>query len=99
MTVYVVAQLAFTDRARYRRYQDRFMEVLKGTKGRLLAADEQPVVLEGQWNRDKLVLLSFPDQAAYRAWSESAAYQEIAKDRKAGADAVVLMVHGIPGSA
>jgi uncharacterized protein (DUF1330 family) len=95
MTVYVVAQLSFTDRAAYRRYQERFMGVMNRYKGRLLAADENPLILEGRWDRDKLVLMSFPDAAAYREWGESADYQDIAKDRRSGATAVVLLVKGI----
>ncbi|MEH2564883.1 uncharacterized protein (DUF1330 family) [Bradyrhizobium sp. AZCC 2289] len=35
--------------------------------GRLLSADETPSVLEGVWDRDKLVLMSFPDEAAFHA--------------------------------
>ena len=98
MTVYVIAQLSFTDRAAYRRYQARFMEVMNRYQGRLLAADEKPRVLEGKWDRDKLVLMSFPDEAAYREWAGSPAYREISKDREAGADAVVLLARGIPGA-
>jgi uncharacterized protein (DUF1330 family) len=95
VTVYVVAQLSFVERRAYDRYQQRFLGVLQRYRGRLLAADEHPSVLEGVWDRDKIVLLSFPDKAAFREWSESAEYQEISRDRKAGALAVVLLVHGI----
>jgi uncharacterized protein (DUF1330 family) len=95
MTVYALAQLTIHDRARYDRYQSRFMEVLKRHKGRVLAADESPQVVEGTWEREKVVLLSFADEAAYRAFAESADYQAIAVDRLAGADAVVLLVKGI----
>jgi uncharacterized protein (DUF1330 family) len=96
MTVYAIAQLTITDRATYNRYQSRFMDVMNRFKGRLLAADEHPQVLEGQWDREKVVLMSFPDDAAFREWADSPAYQEIAKDRKAGSEAVVLLVKGIP---
>jgi uncharacterized protein (DUF1330 family) len=95
MTVYVLAQLKFTDRTAYNRYQACFMSVLRQFTGRLLAADEHPQVLEGEWRRDKVVLLSFSDDTAFHLWSESSEYQEILKDRKAGADAVVLLVRGI----
>ena len=95
MTVYCVAQLKIHDRARYGRYQGRFMDVLRRHKGRLLAADESPSVVEGTWERDKVVLLSFADEAAYRAFAESPDYSEIAQDRRAGADTVVLLVNGI----
>jgi uncharacterized protein (DUF1330 family) len=88
--VYAIAQLKITDRATYNRYQERFMGVMKKFKGRLLAADERPQVSEGQWDREKMVLLEFPDEAAFREWVESPEYVEIARDRKAGSDAVVL---------
>jgi uncharacterized protein (DUF1330 family) len=94
MTVYALAQLSIKDRAAYDRYQARFMEVFRRFKGRLLAADETPSILEGVWNRDKVVLISFPDEASFRDWYQSAAYQEIAKDRRGGADAVALLISG-----
>jgi uncharacterized protein (DUF1330 family) len=95
MTVYAVAQLRFTDRDAYDRYQARFMEVFTRFSGRLLAADEAPRVVEGTWDRQKLVLMSFPDEGAFRAWAESPAYREISRDRRAGADAVVLLARGL----
>ena len=79
MTVYVIAQLKITDRAAYDRYQVRFFEVFRKFNGRLLSADERPSVVEGDWNRDKLVLMSFPDEAAYHAWADS---PNISKSRK-----------------
>ena len=95
MTVYAIAQLRFTDRAAYDRYQMRFMDVFRRYRGTLLAADEHPQVVEGSWDREKVVLMSFPDQDEFRSWSESAEYQEISKDRDAGADTVVLLVAGL----
>jgi uncharacterized protein (DUF1330 family) len=97
MTVYVVAQLRFVDRPAYDRYQAQFLDVLRQSEGRLLAADEKPKVLEGSWDREKLVILSFPGESSAREFLTSKAYEEIAKDRKAGADALVLLAEGIPG--
>jgi uncharacterized protein (DUF1330 family) len=95
MTVYALAQLSIKDRTAYDRYQARFMGVFRQFKGRLLAADERPSVLEGAWSGEKVVLMSFPDEPSFREWQESPGYQEIAKDRKAGADAVVLLIRAI----
>jgi len=53
-------------------------------------------VLEGHWQRNKVVLLSFPDESAARRFGESPEYQEISRDRRAGADTLSLLVHGIP---
>jgi uncharacterized protein (DUF1330 family) len=94
MTVYIIAQLKFTRRELYNRYQSRFAEVFRKFKGRLLVADEHPVVTEGSWGRDKVVIMEFPDDTAAQEFQTSPEYQEIAVDRKAGADAVVLTVRG-----
>ena len=94
MTVYAIALLRFTDRPAYDRYQARFFDVFRKFNGRLLSTDEKPAVLEGEWDRDKLVLMSFPDEAAFHAWANSPEYLEIAKDRKAGADGIVLLARG-----
>lgn len=95
MAVYVIAQLSFTDRKSYDRYQGRFWDVFKNFDGRLLAADENPKILEGKWDCNKLVMMSFPDEEASRKFLGSPEYQEIAVDRKKGAEAVVLLVQGI----
>jgi uncharacterized protein (DUF1330 family) len=97
MSVYAIAHLWIHDPVRYGRYVERFMEVFRKYKGSVLAADERPVVLEGPWDGNKVVVLSFPDERALREWAESAEYQEIAKDRKAGARSVIVMVRGIEG--
>jgi uncharacterized protein (DUF1330 family) len=99
MTVYVIAQLKFTDAERYRKYQARFFDVFKESGGRLLAADEKPVVLDGDWERDKIVVMSFADEARARGFLVSPGYREISKDRIAGADTLGLLVHGLPSPA
>ena len=45
MTVYALAQFTIHDRARYEAYAARFAETMKGRKGRLLAAQENPEVV------------------------------------------------------
>jgi uncharacterized protein (DUF1330 family) len=95
MSVYAVAQVTITNATAYERYRERFMDVMKPFTGRLLAADGSPQIVEGEWDREKVVLLWFPDEVAFWEFWNSAEYQEIAKDRKAGATAVVLLVKGI----
>ena len=95
MSVYIIAQLKFTRRELYDRYQSRFADVFRKFKGKVLVADEHPVVTEGNWGRDKVVILEFPDDAAAQEFQTSPEYQEIAVDRKAGAEAIVLTVRGL----
>ena len=61
----------------------------------MVAADEHPIVIEGQNGPDKTVILEFQDEAAAFEFNNSAEYQEIALDRKAGADGLVLQFKGL----
>jgi uncharacterized protein (DUF1330 family) len=94
MPVYSIAQLKFTNIEAYRRYQKAFPSVFAKFNAKVLVADESPRVLEGDWPRDKVVILEFPDEQEAQRFGTSPEYQAIAKDRKAGAEAVVLMVKG-----
>lgn len=98
MTVYVLAMLKFRDRAAYDRYQARFFGVFKRFNGRVLAADEKPKMLEGSWDREKVVIMSFPDEAEATRFINDPEYNEISKDRHAGADTVSVLLKGLPGS-
>jgi uncharacterized protein (DUF1330 family) len=95
MTVYAIAQLAIHDRVRYDRYVAAFMPVLIKYGGRLLAADERPVVVEGEWGGDKVIVMAFPDRDTFTTWAASPEYQEISKDRVAATEGVVLLVRGL----
>jgi uncharacterized protein (DUF1330 family) len=96
MTVYVIAQVKFTREELYRRYQARFADVFRQFKGRMLVADEAPLVLDGQWLHDKVVVMQFPDQAEAERFLYSPAYEEISKDRIAGSEVVSVLVKGLP---
>lgn len=98
MPVYAVVQLTITDREVYNRYLSRFTSVFSRYKGRVLAADESPAVVEGKWGHQKVVLLSFPDEPSFPDWANSPDYQEISKDRHAGSTALILLVKGLPSS-
>jgi uncharacterized protein (DUF1330 family) len=95
MTTYVLAQLTIHDRARYDRYAARFMGVLSRFEGRLLAADESPTVMEGDWPHQKIVLIEFKDRDEALRWASSPEYREIAVDREGSTTATILTVTGL----
>jgi uncharacterized protein (DUF1330 family) len=85
-----MAQISIHDQARYDRYAARFLGVLQHFEGRLLASDEAPEVLEGEWSHQKVVLIEFKDAAEAKRWATSPEYREIAVDREASTVATVL---------
>ena len=94
MTAYVIAQISIHDRPRYERYVAGFLPTLKPFDGKLLASHENPEVLEGEWPRDKVILIAFPNRTSARAWAASPAYAAIAGDRVAATDGVVILTDG-----
>jgi uncharacterized protein (DUF1330 family) len=92
--VLVIAALRFTDIARYRAYQARFMGVFARFNGEVLAADEAPVLLEGE-TVDKLVVLRFPSRAEADAFLTCEDYRVISEDRRAGAETSSWMVQAL----
>lgn len=94
MTAYVVATLRFTDEARYRAYQAKFAEVFSKFDGCLLAADEAPLVLEGD-RPNKVVIMRFRDSRSAHQFLNSDAYKAISEVRRGGATSQAVLVSGL----
>jgi uncharacterized protein (DUF1330 family) len=95
MTVYTIALLNITDREEYALYGQGFMEIFRQYGGELLAVEENPTILEGEWPHERTVLLSFPDAEAMNRWYESPAYQALAQHRFKASTAQIVMINGI----
>ncbi|MBV9512838.1 MAG: DUF1330 domain-containing protein [Mycobacteriaceae bacterium] len=61
---------------------------------KILAVDQTPQVLEGDWHGHQTVVLEFESVDAARAWYQSAAYQKAAKLRQAAADCNAVILAG-----
>jgi uncharacterized protein (DUF1330 family) len=92
--VIFVATIRIHDQARYQRYLDAYDEAFAGTGGEVLAVDDTPLRLEGSPLDGRLVLIRFPNEAAFRSWYCSEAYQRVVLHRHAAAETDALLVHG-----
>ena len=95
MAVYAIALINIEDRERYGRYEAGFMEIFSRHGGRMLAVDEAPTVLEGQWPWTRTVLIEFDDQNALNAWYGSEDYQQLAQHRHAASEGAIAVVKGL----
>ncbi len=92
MAAYVIAQLKMKDRDTFSKYEAGFLDVFTPYDGKVLAVDEAPETLEGDWPYTRTVLLEFPSQEIALKWFNSPEYQEISKHRRAGADGNIVVV-------
>ena len=95
MSVYFVAQIKIHDEAEYSKYLQNVDEVFSRYRGKYLAVDTNPIVLEGEWNHDRMVLIEFPDKDAFEEWYTSPEYQRILQHRLNGATCDTVLVRGL----
>ncbi len=62
--------------------------------GKVVAVDDAPKILEGDWHGQRAVIIEFEDEAAFRAWYDSPEYQEALKIRLAATDSRAALVQG-----
>ena len=92
MTVYIIARFKIHDRAGYNRSEENFMEVFEPFGGTMLSVDEEPVVLQGEFDFTRSVLIEFPSPENAMAWMSSPEYQDIAKHRLEASVGNAIMV-------
>jgi len=94
MTVYAVAKVTITNPETYAAYGAGFMAAFAPFGGKVLAVDEAPEVIEGDWRCTRTVLLEFPSKAVMKAWYASPAYQDLVQHRYAASTADIVLLEG-----
>ncbi len=94
MSTYFVARITIHDREGYDRYLEGFDGVFARFRGEVLAVDDSPLLLEGEWSCTRTVVMRFPDQEEALRWYRSAEYQALAQHRHAAAAADIVLVEG-----
>ena len=95
MTVYILSRLTITDRTEYDKYESQFEEIFSKFDGKLLSVDEEPLVIAGEWEATRSVLIEFPSKESAFAWMQSDDYQAISKHRNAGSTLSSIMVKAL----
>jgi uncharacterized protein (DUF1330 family) len=94
VSCYFVAQIKIHDRDEYQKYLDGFDEVFSKYKGVVMAVDDNPEILEGEWSFPRTVLIRFPDEAEARRWYESPEYKELVRHRHRASEGNLVLVRG-----
>jgi uncharacterized protein (DUF1330 family) len=95
MTVYIIAKFTIHDRSEYDQYESGFAEVFAKFDGKMLSVDEDPLVLSGDWQATRSVIIEFPSKDSALKWMMSDEYQAIAKHRNAGSTVTSILVKGL----
>jgi uncharacterized protein (DUF1330 family) len=95
MPAYVIVETDITDPERYEQYKAATPTAIAAAGGRFLVRGGEHVVLEGDWEPTRLVVLEFEDLAAAKRWYESELYQDAKKLRAGAAHMRMVAVQGV----
>lgn len=95
MDYYFIAQIKIKDNEEYQKYIDKSGEVFKLYKGKYLSVDNNPEIIEGDWNYTRTVLIKFENKDDFKAWYNSDDYQKILKHRLNAADCDTILIKGL----
>ncbi len=94
MSSYFIALIDIHSPEKYEQYLAGYDEVFKKYKGKVLAVEDNPRILEGSWPAGRTVIIKFPNDKELRKWYDSQEYQTIAKHRKEASVASIAMITG-----
>jgi uncharacterized protein (DUF1330 family) len=91
---YIYVEMKIHDPQRFKEYTSLSAPAVKAAGGRYAVAGARPLVVEGSFDADRVVVVEFPTTAQARAFYESAAYQQARQKRFGAADFKVLLLEG-----
>jgi uncharacterized protein (DUF1330 family) len=94
MTIYAIAQGRVTNQEDFNKYLALSGATLEAYQVDLVALDESPVVIEGDIDYARTVILKFADQAHFYRWYESPEYQAARKHRLGASLGRFILVNG-----
>jgi|SRR5215467_2476667 len=94
VTVYVIASLTIRDSVRFEDYRRTVLPTIEKYGGRLVAHGG-PIVLEGKWPRERLLIGEFPSMERAQQWWASPEYAGPKALRQATADSELVIVQGV----
>jgi uncharacterized protein (DUF1330 family) len=95
MAAYILVDIEVNDPTRYEEYKRLAPAAIARYGGRYLARGGEAVVLEGDWQPNRVVVLEFPSLERARAFYESPEYAEARNARKGAARMNMIAVAGV----
>lgn len=93
MSCYFIAQLSINDEDEYKKYLSGFDSVFEKYEGEVIAVEENPVILEGDWDYSRMVIIRFTSENEAGKWYHSPEYQSLLQHRLNASKGTVLLIN------
>ena len=94
MSSYFIALIDIYNQKQYQQYLDGYDKVFKKYKGQVLAVEDNPKVLEGEWPVGRTVLIRFPSNQELYRWYDSDEYQKLSRHRREASTGAIAIISG-----
>jgi uncharacterized protein (DUF1330 family) len=95
MSYYFIAQIKINDEIEYQKYIDNSEDIFRKYNGEYLSVDNEPVILEGEWDYTRTVLIKFKSKNDFKDWYNSDEYKKILAYRLKAADCDTILIKGL----
>ena len=92
MPGYIIANVDWIHPEAMEAYGELAYPTLVAAGGKILAASEQPEIIEGNWGQGIVVLIEFPSATDARRLLDSAVYQPARQVRQNSADSNLILL-------
>jgi uncharacterized protein (DUF1330 family) len=94
MAAYLIAQIEITDWEQYKEYVKAVPGVIAQYGGKYIARGGETVVLEGEDQKRRVVLLEFPSLQKAKDWYHSKEYQQVKLLREGAGKGLLIAIEG-----
>jgi uncharacterized protein (DUF1330 family) len=94
MSYYFVSFIKINDLEKYQKYINEVDELSSKFNGKYLALDDNPKILEGNWNYSRSVIIKFNTETEFNDWYYSEEYQRILKYRLNASKCDTILIKG-----
>jgi uncharacterized protein (DUF1330 family) len=77
----------------YQKYLDGFDVIFQNYKGEVVSVEENPTILEGEWDFSRLVIIRFSSETEAKKWYNSSEYQSLLQHRLNSAKGTILLIN------
>ena len=95
MAAFVIVEIEVHDQDLYKSYTQLTPDSIASYQGKFVARGGDTIVLEGDWQPKRLVLLEFPSVEIANSWWHSEDYSRARKIRQRAATTKMVIVDGV----
>ena len=94
MSAFVIVEIEIHDQELYKSYTQLTPATIESYQGKFIVRGGETIVLEGDWQPKRLVLLEFPSVEVANSWWHSKEYTKARKIRQRASSTKMIIVSG-----